>query len=682
MSQHSPTVPNTSKTKRRAEPPKINGTLPVDPRGPCHASHDPHFAPPTEPTDIGRFGPYRILKRLGKGGMGTVYLALDTRLDRQVALKLCQRAGNPLSLERFRCEARAAAALRHANLCPVHECDVIEDVPYFTMALIEGPNLGCWIEERGGLSPREAAVLVRKLALAMQYAHAHGVIHRDLKPSNVALERGEPVILDFGLARQGDSRLTLEGSVMGTPAYMAPEQVEGDVAAIGPTCDIYSLGAVLYELLSGRPPFDGPPMATLAKILNEIPAPVRELAPEVDPRLEAICLKCLAKDRADRWPDMAALAAALTEWLKHSSSRTVAVAPSQRLARPIAETVEPRPAAESATEADETETPRPRPRRSLRRRKPQIASWKAPLIAGLSLVLLVVVVILLLQLRRYFNNSSPAAEDKTPPRQPASGVGPAAPPEKSAAQKPVVEEPARPPATPTLHIVQAPERISLVAGRKHSFPVRLDRRGCKGDIRVQLENLPPGVTASELVLAEGQAEGRIELAAAVDRAEADDVVRSATLRAAYEELQDSKTIQITLEKRETLTPAGTVRGYLHDYNSDGPFLILVVPGGPPTPLRLAAGVEVRTAQPPALIVDDKGNSRAPSAEEIKALRIDGKPPTYRGTFADLHFDRYLVIELGKSADGSVAVRTITVQTPPPGFPPPPPPPPGRAAQPR
>src|SRR5947209_1013353 len=239
-----------------------------------------------------QFGPYRIVKRLGKGGMGTVYLARDTRLDRDVALKVCHLAeDSPQALERFRREAHAAAALRHPNLCPVYECDVLGGVNYLTMACIQGPTLADWLEQRGSISQRQVAVLVLKMALALAEAHRHGVIHRDLKPSNVAIERGEPVVLDFGLASRagaGDARLTRTGAIMGTPAYMPPEQAMGDARAMGPCCDIYSLGAILYELLTGRLPFEGPVAAVLSQILYAETVPPRTLRADVNPRLEAI----------------------------------------------------------------------------------------------------------------------------------------------------------------------------------------------------------------------------------------------------------------------------------------------------------------------------------------------------------------------------------------------------------
>ncbi len=269
-----PTVPSVVKNRPTPESSSLVATL-TDAPPVAVAPSEPRektFDPPVQPSDLGKFGAYRILKRLGKGGMGTVYLAEDTRLGREVALKLCHRSNNPATLERFRCEARAAASLRHPNLCPVHECDVIDGTPYFTMARIDGPTLDRWVEQKKKrLSPHDAIVLVRKLALAMQFAHERGVIHRDLKPSNVAMEGTEPIIIDFGLARHGESRLTSEGMILGTPAYMAPEQVQGAVDSMGPACDIYSLGAILYELLTHERLFEGEPLVVLGRVLNAAP---------------------------------------------------------------------------------------------------------------------------------------------------------------------------------------------------------------------------------------------------------------------------------------------------------------------------------------------------------------------------------------------------------------------------
>ena len=271
------------------------------------------------------FGRYRLLKLLGRGGMGAVYLAHDTQLDRQVALKVPHlEAGGERVLERFYREARAAATILHPNICPLHDVGEINGIPYLTMAYVEGKSLGDFAAARP-LTPRQSALLVRKLALGLEEAHRKGVVHRDLKPSNVMLDkRGEPIIMDFGLARlarKGDPRLTQQGATLGTPAYMPPEQVSGNIDAMGPPCDVYSLGVILYELLAGRLPFGGDVMAMLAQVLMDEPPPPSSLRPGLDPDLEAICLKAMAKKPEDRYASMSDFAAALTD---HLRGKTVA----------------------------------------------------------------------------------------------------------------------------------------------------------------------------------------------------------------------------------------------------------------------------------------------------------------------------------------------------------------------
>jgi predicted Ser/Thr protein kinase len=298
------------------------------------------------------FGRYRLLKLLGKGGMGAVYLAHDTQLDRAVALKIPLFRADEGSqvLARFYREARAAATLLHAHVCPVYDVGEVEGVPYLTMGYIEGQSLAEWAGARS-LTPRESAVLVRMLALALQEAHSKGVIHRDLKPANIMIDKwGEPVITDFGLARRtrpGDPRLTQKGAVMGTPAYMPPEQVSGNVEAIGPACDVYSLGVILYELLAGRLPFSGDPMAMLSQVLLEEPPPPSRFRPDLDAALETICVKAMAKKIEGRYASMADFAAALQTYLG-STGPTPAPASTEA----VPDTVEP--------------VRRPRGRRSLR----------------------------------------------------------------------------------------------------------------------------------------------------------------------------------------------------------------------------------------------------------------------------------------------------------------------------
>src|SRR4051794_4160842 len=236
-------------------------------------------APPPTATDDRplppRFGRYEVQRLLGRGGMGTVYLARDTQLNRQVALKVPMLDGDPGRVRLFVREAQAAAALRHPHICPVYDAGEIAGRPFLTMAYLEGEPLSARVA-RGALPVAEAVRLVRTMAEALEEAHRAGIVHRDLKPGNVMLDgQGRPVITDFGLARNlaavPDSR---SGQAMvGTPSYMAPEQVNGTAGAGGPAVDVYALGVVLYELLTGARPFDGPLGTVLARITTDDPEP-------------------------------------------------------------------------------------------------------------------------------------------------------------------------------------------------------------------------------------------------------------------------------------------------------------------------------------------------------------------------------------------------------------------------
>ena len=263
------------------------------------------------PSGVPSIPNYELLGLLGRGGMGLVLEARDRKLDRLIAIKLplSRRAGR---LKRFLREARSAARLRHANICSIHEVGQIEDRPYIVMDLIRGRTLRDWAAGESP-SPRRSAEIVAKLSRAVAYAHEHGVIHRDLKPSNVMLEEetGEPVLMDFGLAKEvtlEGSELTRSGEMLGTPAYMAPEQAAGRQHEIGPSSDVYALGAVLYELLCGRRPFEGQLGEVVLKIQNEDPVPPRRLAPRVHRDLETICLKAMAKVPAERYESAEQLA--------------------------------------------------------------------------------------------------------------------------------------------------------------------------------------------------------------------------------------------------------------------------------------------------------------------------------------------------------------------------------------
>jgi serine/threonine protein kinase len=281
-----------------------------------------------------QFGRYQIVRRLGQGGMGSVYLAQDTHLERPVALKVPVFGPHdgPDARKRFLEEARTAATLDHPYLCPVYDAGEIDGQLYLTMAYIDGQSLAALIGDEGW-PQRQVAALVGKLALALQEAHARKVVHRDLKPANVMIkttgQRREPVIVDFGLARREnpqDQRLTKSGQVMGTLGYMSPEQIRGDLKEIGPACDIYALGVILYELLTGRLPFSGSELAVAAQILTQAPLPPSTHRRDLAPALEAICLKAMSREVGDRYASMADLAAALTDFIRSPSANSTSTA--------------------------------------------------------------------------------------------------------------------------------------------------------------------------------------------------------------------------------------------------------------------------------------------------------------------------------------------------------------------
>ena len=293
------------------------------------------------PTLPEQFDRYRIIKKLGHGGMGAVYLAHDTKLDRRVALKVPKFSpdSDPENLERFYREARATATIHHPNLCPLHDVGEFNGIPYLTMAYIEGWPLSHFVRPDKRLPQAGTAALVRTVALAIAEAHKLGIIHRDLKPGNILVDkRGQPIVMDFGLARwvnadKDDVRLTKSGSILGAPIYMSPEQVYGDVENMGPSCDVYSLGVILYELLTGRLPFEGNTTAVLAKTLMQTPTPPSKHRPDLDPRLEAICLKAMAKQINERFATMTEMAAALADFIKAEKQEREGTGSGSRLPR-------------------------------------------------------------------------------------------------------------------------------------------------------------------------------------------------------------------------------------------------------------------------------------------------------------------------------------------------------------
>ncbi|MBM4072136.1 MAG: hypothetical protein FJ271_24900 [Planctomycetes bacterium] len=269
---------------------------------------------------------YAILGVLGHGGMGVVYKAKHLALNRLVALKMIVTGAHagPQLLARFRAEAQAVARLQHPNIVQVFEIGEHDGLPFFSLEFVEGGSLSRKLAGNPQ-NPRAAAELVRPLSQAMQVAHQAGIIHRDLKPGNVLLNAdGVPKIADFGLAKQLDSPAgqTQSGAILGTPSYMAPEQAAGKTAAIGPAADVYALGAILYEMLTGRPPFKAEtPWDTVVQVIEQDVVPPARLQPKVPRDLETICLKCLRKEPKKRYESAASLADDLGRFLRDEPIR-------------------------------------------------------------------------------------------------------------------------------------------------------------------------------------------------------------------------------------------------------------------------------------------------------------------------------------------------------------------------
>ncbi len=288
-------------------------------------------APAELPRQIGRF---IIRARLGAGAFATVYRAHDPQLDREVALKVPHPGtlDTPQCVERFLGEAKAAARLRHAHIVPVYEAGRDGSTYYIASAFIEGQTLAQLLQEVP-LSTRRAVEVVRQLAEALAYAHRLGVVHRDVKPANVLMdEEGNAYLTDFGLAYRLDAatRLTQQGAIMGTPAYMAPEQATGEPHEPNPASDQYSLGAILYQLLSGEPRFRGTVQAIFYHLLHSEPIPPRQRNPQVPAELDRICMKSLAREPQQRYGSCQEMAADLSRWLDAEEEPVIIQQPAPR----------------------------------------------------------------------------------------------------------------------------------------------------------------------------------------------------------------------------------------------------------------------------------------------------------------------------------------------------------------
>lgn len=279
---------------------------------------------------------FKLVEMVGRGGFGKVWRATDTVLDRTVAVKVAHNVGNEQrDFDAFIREARTAARLKHPNVVTVHEVGRRGDRVFIVSDFVEGLTLKQWKEIRG-VDPRKAAEICSKIALAVYHAHEAGIVHRDLKPSNVLMGKDdEPFVTDFGIAKrmEGDATFSVDGRIVGTPAYMSPEQARGDSKNVGPRSDIYSIGVILFELLTGDLPFRGDRQMLLYQILNDDPDSPRRFNGAVSKDLETICLKCLEKDPANRFESAEELALELDRYVQGEPIKSRGITTAERLWR-------------------------------------------------------------------------------------------------------------------------------------------------------------------------------------------------------------------------------------------------------------------------------------------------------------------------------------------------------------
>ena len=296
----------------------------------------PHSPGPRRSSLPKEFGGYEIEGELGRGGMGVVYLARQIKLNRRVALKMLTGHYGPDELQRFLAEAETAAGLHHTNIAHIYEVGEHDGAPFYSLEYVEGGSIADRLRKELP-TPRDAAQLLIQVARALHFAHQNGVVHRDMKPANVLLDTdGVPKVADFGIAKRlkEDTQLTVSGAVIGTPTYMAPEQAKGASRHVGPAADIYSLGAILYEMLAGRPPFlpDDSETAITVRVLTEDPVSPAWHRPEIPRDLEVICMKCLEKEPRDRYESAAAFAEDLRRFL---DDETIVARPPTTVVRTI-----------------------------------------------------------------------------------------------------------------------------------------------------------------------------------------------------------------------------------------------------------------------------------------------------------------------------------------------------------
>ncbi len=297
---------------------KVLGTVVIVPAPTAVRAGPPQAG---SPHNSGIFGDYEIVSEIACGGMGVVYAARQVSLNRRVALKMILTPfARPEQIRRFQAEAEHAATLEHPNIVPIYDSGSIHGVPYFSMKLIQGRGLNAELR-RLVLNPRKSVAIMATIARAVHFAHERGILHRDLKPANILIdEQGVPYVGDFGISKRVGTKdgMTREGAVIGTPYYMAPEQACGVSAALTTSADVYGLGAIFYEILTLRAPFyDADPGDVLRKVKSEDPAAPRTLRAGVNRDLETICLKCLEKSPARRYPSAEALACDLERWLRN-----------------------------------------------------------------------------------------------------------------------------------------------------------------------------------------------------------------------------------------------------------------------------------------------------------------------------------------------------------------------------